>query len=676
MSTLRGADVSRTSRSSTMSVLPDMASTIYPATSSTHPCTRSASATPARHPDPSPPFPRKGTASSFSASASASASASHSCPSFTCWRSARAKMHPDPSSTSLRTLLDGAHAEGRRRAVATRAPLLGAAAVFIVVGLWFYLHRRLTDAQNSSVWCMPLSGAFLATGCYLSICSVLPADRLMPYALCFIFLVLVLIFGISDGSKLTGYWADARAICAGELTDEQRAPGASADDCPFSYVNFGTILGDLCVALIVTARSLRVLVPTLCYGLRPREVRISAINSGRFAMLSFTINFFVRDTIVNLLRASHQQPWHLGVVIRDCYNLLLGAVVMSPWGIRKVQRWLMTRGEAVSSAAMVASIIGSRPVEELHARGLRTMRGVPMDQFKFEHLRAPERPVSSASRRGSTVSAVSSVASHLSLKITRRAIRNIFIVDTAKMRTETELLASASRPASFGEVDAFISHSWSDDPGAKWDALQTWRSEFVAQYRREPIIWMDRLCIDQKAITESLPLLPVYLAGCNSLLILAGPTYLQRLWCWVEIFVWLEIGGDSRETVIYPLADFSLADEMDVRRATCYLPEDTDWLLSTVDASTLHGVEGFNGRVRSLFAREFQHDASSSPLVKNASSSFRSRTESSLRTFRPPSPVRLGSNVPPTSDLGQLSSSVLGPDGQLSSSALEPTCVL
>mmetsp|Transcript_27135 Transcript_27135/g.66916 ORF Transcript_27135/g.66916 Transcript_27135/m.66916 type:complete len:343 (-) Transcript_27135:34-1062(-) len=232
-----------------------------------------------------------------------------------------------------------------------------------------------------------------------------------------------------------------------------------------------------------------------------------------------------------------------------------------------------------------------------------TMRGVPMDQFKFEHLRAPERPVSSASRRGSTVSAVSSVASHLSLKITRRAIRNIFIVDTAKMRTETELLASASRPASFGEVDAFISHSWSDDPGAKWDALQTWRSEFVAQYRREPIVWLDRLCIDQTAITESLPLLPVYLAGCNSLLVLAGPTYMQRLWCWVEIFVWLEIGGEARDTVILPLANFSLGDEIDVRRATCYLPEDTDRLLSTVDASTLHGVEAFNGRVRALFVR-------------------------------------------------------------------------
>mmetsp|Transcript_7898 Transcript_7898/g.19203 ORF Transcript_7898/g.19203 Transcript_7898/m.19203 type:complete len:683 (-) Transcript_7898:113-2161(-) len=682
MSTLRGADVSRTSRSSTMSVLPDMASTIYPATSSTHPCTRSASATPARHPDPSPPFPRKGTASSFSASASASASASHSCPSFTCWRSARAKMHPDPSSTSLRTLLDGAHAEGRRRAVATRAPLLGAAAVFIVVGLWFYLHRRLTDAQNSSVWCMPLSGAFLATGCYLSICSVLPADRLMPYALCFIFLVLVLIFGISDGSKLTGYWADARAICAGELTDEQRAPGASADDCPFSYVNFGTILGDLCVALIVTARSLRVLVPTLCYGLRPREVRISAINSGRFAMLSFTINFFVRDTIVNLLRASHQQPWHLGVVIRDCYNLLLGAVVMSPWGIRKVQRWLMTRGEAVSSAAMVASIIGSRPVEELHARGLSTLRGVSMDQLKLEHLRAPNRPKKAKTpvlnrRGGGVIREGSSVALQLSQKIRLQTPAATLVPALLTSVTpRAELLASASRPAKFGCVDAFISHSWLDDPRAKWDALQTWRSDFVAQYRREPIIWMDRLCIDQKAITESLPLLPVYLAGCNSLLILAGPTYLQRLWCWVEIFVWLEIGGDSRETVIYPLADFSLADEMDVRHATCYLPEDTDRLLSTVDASTLHGVEGFNGRVRSLFAREFQHDASSSPLVKNASSSFRSRTESSLRTFRPPSPVRLGSNVPPTSDLGQLSSSVLGPDGQLSSSALEPTCVL
>ncbi|KAJ1626507.1 hypothetical protein T492DRAFT_878308 [Pavlovales sp. CCMP2436] len=416
--------------------------------------------------------------------------------------SARVKAHPDPSSTSLRTLLEGAHAEGRRRAVATRAPLLGAAAVSVVVGIWLYLDRRVADTRNYSVWLVPLSGAFIVTGCYLSICSVLPTDRLMPFALCVLFLVLMLTFGVTDGSNLTGYWVDARAICAGELTDEQRAAGASADDCPFSYVKFGTTFCDFCVALIVIARSLRVLVPTLCYGPRPCEARISAMKTGRFAALSFAISLFMRDTLVNLLRASSQQTWHHGVVIRDCYNLLLGAVAMSPWGIHK------------------------------------------------------------------------------------------------------------------------------------WDALQTWRSEFVAQYRREPIIWMgvtllitrasraathpralrvlpyasdvgalrlsldndllaaDRLCIDQKAITESLPLLPVYLAGCNSLLILAGPTYTQRLWCWdkrvclIEIFVWLEIGGDARETVIYLLA------------------EDTDWLLSTVDASTLHGVEAFNGRLSRATSRE------------------------------------------------------------------------
>ena len=46
----------------------------------------------------------------------------------------------------------------------------------------------------------------------------------------------------------------------------------------------------------------------------------------------------------------------------------------------------------------------------------------------------------------------------------------------------------------------------------------------------------DKACIDQNSIQQSLACLPVFLAGCQTLLVVAGPTYCSRLWCVMEIF--------------------------------------------------------------------------------------------------------------------------------------------
>ena len=46
----------------------------------------------------------------------------------------------------------------------------------------------------------------------------------------------------------------------------------------------------------------------------------------------------------------------------------------------------------------------------------------------------------------------------------------------------------------------------------------------------------DKACIDQNNIEQSLACLPVFLAGCQTLLVVAGPTYCSRLWCVMEIF--------------------------------------------------------------------------------------------------------------------------------------------
>ena len=46
----------------------------------------------------------------------------------------------------------------------------------------------------------------------------------------------------------------------------------------------------------------------------------------------------------------------------------------------------------------------------------------------------------------------------------------------------------------------------------------------------------DKACIDQNNTQQSLACLPVFLAGCQTLLVVAGPTYCSRLWCVMELF--------------------------------------------------------------------------------------------------------------------------------------------
>ena len=53
----------------------------------------------------------------------------------------------------------------------------------------------------------------------------------------------------------------------------------------------------------------------------------------------------------------------------------------------------------------------------------------------------------------------------------------------------------------------------------------------------EPALWIsargirvDKGCIDQENIDDSLAALPLFLAGCTRLVIVLGPTYADRLW--------------------------------------------------------------------------------------------------------------------------------------------------
>ena len=99
-------------------------------------------------------------------------------------------------------------------------------------------------------------------------------------------------------------------------------------------------------------------------------------------------------------------------------------------------------------------------------------------------------------------------------------------------------LFAKTESATLGTCDAFISHSWRDDGAAKHAAVLEWSEVAVPrEEERVPTIWLDKACIDQDNIDESLAALPIFLSGCKSLVAVAGPSYPTRLWCVMELCV-------------------------------------------------------------------------------------------------------------------------------------------
>jgi hypothetical protein len=93
-----------------------------------------------------------------------------------------------------------------------------------------------------------------------------------------------------------------------------------------------------------------------------------------------------------------------------------------------------------------------------------------------------------------------------------------------------------SHPCKLNAVDFFISHSWSDDHEQKYANICVAAAEFERKHGREPIMWLDKVCLDLSAesglgVESALKYLPVFVLGCRRLLIVAGNTYYDRLWC-------------------------------------------------------------------------------------------------------------------------------------------------
>ena len=97
-------------------------------------------------------------------------------------------------------------------------------------------------------------------------------------------------------------------------------------------------------------------------------------------------------------------------------------------------------------------------------------------------------------------------------------------------------------------ADAYIVHCAKDDAHLRAAALCRWAAAFTAVHRRPPTVWLDVLCADISfSPVEALAHVPVHLAKCKQLVLLAGPALLEHLEPVVHCYAWEAIGRRLRD---------------------------------------------------------------------------------------------------------------------------------
>ena len=229
-----------------------------------------------------------------------------------------------------------------------------------------------------------------------------------------------------------------------------------------------------------------------------------------------------------------------------------------------VHGWLASRGEDASTAVGIARLLGSRPIDDMQARALSTLRSLRMDLLRESDLAsviadpallALSQPAKFGEIDGEERAARSSAACPARpplLRIARARARRAHAPLPASVRLGFRSASPRLAPATALRTlrAAFISHSWRSDGAAKWALLQSYREAFKrGSGGREPTIWFDKACLLPDDLDTQLALLPVFVASCKSFVVVLMPSYLERLWCVVELFVWMHV-GDTRATVL------------------------------------------------------------------------------------------------------------------------------
>ena len=484
--------------------------------------------------------------------------------------------------------------------------LMGAGSILVVTGMGFFvIDQRQNQSYPGSVW--PL-----VPGGYLLLLGVLPTDRRAVFSLIMLcFCGSLVMFGVFVNR--TFHFLDHESDC-------KDAPSVAECVDTVWWVVAAAIAAVVAISLLPTLRAY-----SRPAGIPSRRAlhRLWAVARATTAMYSAA---FVATSVVRhqTAEAYYQRDGYRRYGSR--HDDLIGAVVMSSvwltcsaalnYAVRRHIAHALTRlgsrGEAARSAAVAGLVGGLDPQRALEVAQQR-FRSIDFRQLQVEDFMRNAPAPSPSPQRQSVASPNKRVSARggggiCSISFSPRASQRMRQASRNSSHSGSHSGSNSGRsgrlnaqplqprdlsqlavPAKFGDEVVFLSHSWHDDGPSKFGKLMEWATAYERIMGASPKLWLDKACIDQQNISENLASLPCFLAGCSSLLVVCGPTYLTRLWCLLELYTYVFMGGAMDRVTVLPLcqtwdetrAQFS---SFDVQHASCHLADERDRLLGVIEA--------------------------------------------------------------------------------------------
>jgi len=409
---------------------------------------------------------------------------------------------PRSARSSIRSQLDRSQEAGQRWKQRIQLPTIRVAIFCLAVGIILCLLGALLAGDQF----LTIGIGLIFPGAFAAVLALVPTDsasiRAATRGGAVSNFVLVAVFVGMGATTGRGHIVDIAGF-HDDFCQHDRTLTLQTLECPSEAAYFSRNFGFALVSFVNGVRQ------ALAYhhNIPPRAAlellwSLGGIHSFLYGVCSLAYSVAI------IVIYGFNVPMHLPRLLVTAETLALGVIASRPRVRVMVQAYLASRGGACSSAVGIAALLGGRSTAEVQSIAFSLLRSVSAELLTAE--------------------------------------------DMARSTPDLTLY-KLTKPASPHTIDCFLSHSWSDDPGLKWAALQEWRRQFKAAHGREPLLFVDKYCMDSSDLATSLMCLPVFLASCNELIILAGETYLLRLWCVVEVFCFLEMGGQADMVHLVPV---------------------------------------------------------------------------------------------------------------------------
>ena len=459
-----------------------------------------------------------------------------------------------------------------------------------------------TYYENNALGPFPFWLILVAPGTMLMLLAVLPTDRSAIRVLNVAMLVLNLAIAAGAAAGLVIANRQMGLILAGKTKW-----GTSVWAEWNAQAEAETVAAEACVICVSFLNLRYFAVPYCSRPATPRAtlmrlwayVRFTYVYIGAILILKAAVPLIYRPIEVLRMQdifCGSYGLWAISFFLAGV-SFIAFAALASPKNRGWARQWLAKLakgGTRLQQAMVIASLLGDIGPSEALARARLHFRTIefdklPPDCFNGAGLLHGEVPVG---------------LPHGEVPRDEKETRSNETVEEAGIEGPADSHTSWPSPelCAIGECDAFVSHAWIDEHmhrGMKYATLEKWASAAT----EPPKLWLDRICLSVSNLEQTLPLLPVFIIGSKSLVMITGPAYSTRLWTILELFVFFQCNQqDTERAIVLPIGDVDVASMLssfDARRASCAVQEDRDTLLGLIEAN-FGDLRMFNKMVRGL----------------------------------------------------------------------------